>query len=354
MSPRQTYTLDEIKDRLLGQIDSVVAHYAPYAEGSFTDKGKYFTLNPGRADKSVGSFVIRMDGKDAGRWNDYATGSFGDILDLINLAMHGEGTPNNAATIKEARAWLGLDTESPEVRRAREKAAEQGRARRAQADRDAEKKRARRRRWAQRLWLGGVAELRDTPVDFYLKGRGVDLAMLGRVPGAIRYIPSAKYKHIDNDTGEVIEGSFACMGTAIVDWRGDFAGIHRTFLAQVDGKWIKAPVPEPKMVLGDAWKNGINIWRGTGPRGGRGCSLPQCPPDTHVYLTEGIEDALSVAILLPDHRVVAAISLGNLGAINLPQNVTRPASRRNIARPGWMHRAIPGSGFAQPGCVRPE
>ena len=326
MASRQTYSLDEIKDRLLAQLDSVVSHYAPAVAGSHTQHGIYWTLNPGRPDRNVGSFCIHVSGSKAGRWNDYATGSHGDVLDLIDLALHGEGSSNLSGAIKEARAWLGLDTESPELRRKREQRAAEAAKARALADAAAEQKRERRQRLAQGIWLSGHEALRGTPVDHYLRAeRGIDLASLGRQPGALRYVPQARYQYIDDKTGEVTEGTYPMMAAAITDLQGRFVAVHRTYLAREDGRWIKAPVPKPRLVLGHAWQCGINIWRGadTGPRGGRAPSLPACAPGTHVYITEGIEDALSVVMLLPDVRVVAAISLSNMGAIRLPENVAR-------------------------------
>jgi hypothetical protein len=46
-------------------------------------------------------------------------------------------------------------------------------------------------------------------------------------------------------------------------------------------------------------------------------------PGQHVYVTEGIEDGLSVVQLLPEARVLCAISLSNMGAIDLPPAVVR-------------------------------
>lgn len=322
MSERQTYSLDEVKDLLLAQIRSVVDHFAPPAAGSHTTHGLYHTLNPGRADRRVGSFVIKMAGPDAGRWNDYATGSRGDIIDLCGLAELGDGRTDPKISLRAARAFLGLDTEDPAARRRRAeqaKRAAEERRRQAADDRD---RRERRRRLAHAMWLEGSAELAGTPVALYLAGRGLHLDRLPRPPRVLRYLPRAKYQHIDKETGEVIEGEFPTMAAAMTDATGTFQGIHRTFLECRDGIWTKADVPVAKKVLGNAWEHGITVWNGLGPKGGKPSSLPQCDAGTRVYLTEGIEDALSVALLIPAARVVAAVSLGNLRAIKLPRAVS--------------------------------
>ncbi|MEX0306045.1 MAG: toprim domain-containing protein [Ruegeria sp.] len=321
MARRQTYSLDEIKDMLLAQIDRVVDYYATPAPGSYTHKGLYFTLNPGRADRNVGSFYIHMDGEKAGRWMDHATGDFGDVLDLIALNL---GCDTRAA-LREARAFLGLQTASPEDVARRKAAAEAAAERRRQAAADERQKAKRRRGAAQAIYLSAQERLRDTPVALYLRDRrGIDLARLGRQPRSIRYHPSCSYYHEDQNTGEIFEGEYPAMVAAISDVRGNFVGVHRTYLAidTNDGIWNKAPVPAAKKVLGDYAGAAINIWRGIGPRGGKPASLPQCPPGTQVFITEGIEDALSVALLLKDERVIAAISLSNLGQVRLPENVS--------------------------------
>lgn len=327
---RPTYSIDQIKDMLLAQIDSVVAHYAPPAAGSHTTHGQYFTLNPGRADRNVGSFFIYMSGAKQGRWCDFAMAprpgsktncATGDVLDLIGLSL---GLSDPADQLREARAFLGLETESPETRRSRERAAAEARRRREAAARDETRRKERRARMAQALWLDAGEALRGTPVDHYLReARGIDLARLGRAPRALRFHPNCYYKHIDQETGEVIEGRFPAMVAAVSDHRGQHVATHRTYLGLRGGSWDKADLPAAKKVIGDYAGSAINLWRGIGPRGGKPASLPQCPPGTHVYIAEGIEDALSVVLLLPEVRVLSAISLSNIGGIDLPKNVAR-------------------------------
>lgn len=316
---RQTYSLDQIKHMLLDRFDQVVAHYAPAAPGSHTDFGKYFTLNPGRADRSVGSFVIYMDGPKRGRFNDFASGDHGDVFDLIALSLGCD----NAAAIREARTFLGLQTESPEDRRRRAEAVERSQRQQAEARAKDRRDRQRRAKQAQAIWLSGTG-LRNTPAEYYLRGRGIDLTRLGRQPNALRFVSDCFYQHMDGETGEVIEGKWPAMVAAITNGAGEFVACHRTYLAldPATGRWGKAPVPKPKKVLGLYPGASINLWRGIGPRGGKPASLANCPPGTRVMIAEGIEDALSTILLLPRARVLAAISLGNLGAVELPRNVT--------------------------------
>lgn len=321
---RQTYSVDDIKAMLLAQLDTVVHRYAPPAKGSYTQHGRYFTLNPGRADRRVGSFYVHMTGPKAGKWRDHAVPQrggegFGDILDLIALAL---GT-DLAGAFREARAFLGLSVVSPELARQRQAAIE--RSKRLQAEAAAKEKAdtERRRRRAVALWLSGQERLRGTPVEFYLRDqRAIDLAALGRQPRALRYMPVCRYYHEDPETGEVTEGEFPAMVAIMNDRRGRMVAIHRTYLAiGPDGRWDKAPVPKAKLTKADYGGSWINISRGLGPRGGKPESLYQAPPGQHLLMTEGIEDALSAMILLPERRIICAASLGNLAQVELPPNV---------------------------------
>lgn len=317
---RHTYSIEQIKQMLIDQIDSVVAAYAPAVAGSYTLHGKYFTLNPGRVDKSVGSFWVDVSGgPKTGRWCDHATGQFGDVLDLIGL----QGGLDASAKIREARAFLGLVHEGPEDRRRRQQAIQAGQARRAEGLRREAQKRHDAARRAHAVWLSAEESLRDTPVEFYLRdARGIDLRAMGRQPKSLRFGRRVFYKHIDPETGEVIEDHFPAMLALVHDGKGQVMALHRTYLALVDGRWNKAPVPKAKKVMGGFGGGSIRLSSGIGPRGGKGAPLAQCPAGSHVYITEGIEDGLSCAAILPEARVIAAISLGNFGQVQLPEAVS--------------------------------
>ncbi|MGR3522694.1 MAG: DUF7146 domain-containing protein [Paracoccus sp. (in: a-proteobacteria)] len=319
MTERQSYSLDEIKGMLLAQRHAVAQHYAPPAQGSYTDRGQYWTLNPGRADRRVGSFVVTLEGAKAGRWNDYATGEHGDLLDLIALYL---GCSLKDA-LREARCWLGLAYDSPEDAARRKVAAERARQLAAEARaRDGEQK-ERRRKGALALWLSAEAQVRGTPVDHYLReARGIDLTHLGRQPGALRFHPACRYRHLDRETGEVWDADLPAMLAIINDGQGRPVACHRTWLGRgPDGLWGKAAVPKAKKVLGDYAGGSIHLWRGIGPRGGKGKPLSDAPQGSHVFITEGIEDALSCVLLLPDARVISAISLSNFGGVALPPSI---------------------------------
>lgn len=317
---RQTLSVEDVKDLLHAQRHQVAYRYAPPAAGSYEDKGGYWTLNPGRPDRRVGSFVVWIDGPKAGRWNDYATGAKGDLLDLIALNL---GCSLKDA-FREARSFLGLQADSPEDVARRKAAAERARAQRAEAERAARAEHAKRQRQAFALWLSGQERIAGTPVEAYLReARGIDLARLGHQPKALRYHPQLNYDQVDRKTGEVFRGQAPAMLALITDMAGNPVSCHRTWLALgPDGRWGKAPLPKAKKVYGDYKGAAIRIWRGIGPRGGRGKSLSEAEPGSRIYLTEGIEDALSVAMLLPHARVMAAIANTNFGNLRLPEAIS--------------------------------
>ncbi len=330
--PRQTYSIEEIKERLIERIDDFAYRYAPPAKDSYEDKkkGRYFTLNPGRPDRNVGSFCIQLTGSKAGNWQDFATGQHGDVFDLIGLSL---GITNMADQIKEARSFLGLRTDSPEDARMREVAVAAARARRAAAEAEEKREAERDRRRAEAMWLAAEPKIRGTPVDLYLKERGIDLATIGHQPRALRYLAKCRYKFEDRKTGELIEFDAPAMVAAMTNLAGRIVAVHRTWLA-IDpdtGRWGKIRIPHPskpdvllkaKKVF--AWGEGcaIRLSSGLGPKGGKGAPLNRCPPGTRVYIAEGIETALSARILRPDARVLAAYSLSNMGRVGLPREVS--------------------------------
>ncbi len=324
--PRQQYTIPELHDMLVARIDHIAQLYAPEAPGAYHDGGDYWTLNPGRADRTVGSFVVHLSGPKAGRWKDFATGEGGDLFDLIRLAT---GCSMSDA-IREGRAILGLQDMSPADLRRREAQAADLRAKREDEARQQADMAERVRRQAQAIWLSAEADLRGTPVWHYLRdARGIDLAALPRMPTAIRYLRECFYQHreVDAETGEVlhdIRARLPAMVATAVDRQGRTVALHRTYLglSPVTGRWGKADVPVTKKVMGKYSGAAIRVWSGIGPRGGKPGPLAEVAPGTRIYIAEGIEDALSAALAVPAARVLSAISLTNLGRVVLPGNVS--------------------------------
>lgn len=300
-----------------------------WAPGGHVDGGRYWALCPWRDDKRIGSFYVNLAGAYAGRWADHAGDPpHGDMLDLIQLAAR----TDRRGAFDIACRWLGLAEETPAQRDERRRRAQHDRARvaarqKAEAERTAQDA-AKKRSGAQGLWLHCKPGIAGTPVEAYLAGRGIRLAALGREPNAIRFHPALHYHHIDPETGEIFEGDWPAMVTAIYGPHVEggaaaFWGVHRTWLARrADGSWGKAPVPKAKKVMGSLLRGYIRLWAGSGPRGGKAAPLARARPGARVYVTEGIEDGLSLAVLMPEARVAVAGTLGNMARMELPPAVT--------------------------------
>ncbi len=191
-----------------------------------------------------------------------------------------------------------------------------------------------RRRAAQRVWLEAEPVLRGTLAADYLAGRGIDLAVLGRQPRALRFHP--RLKHM---SGGVFPALVAAI-TRPVD--GEFLGTHRTWLSVRDGRVGKAPIEPAKMSLGFVGGGAISLWRGAS-----GKSIRSAPEGETVVIGEGIETCLSIALACPELRVIAAVALGNLGRVALPpqirtvilaaDNDAKPAAQRQLQRAVELH-----------------
>lgn len=87
----------EIADRALSSIDTLLGRWLPDGKAS---SGEYKSLNPLRADSSVGSFSVRVTGSKAGQWGDFATNDAGK--DLISLYAYLYGLEQWEAAIEVA------------------------------------------------------------------------------------------------------------------------------------------------------------------------------------------------------------------------------------------------------------
>jgi hypothetical protein len=96
---------------------------------------------------------------------------------------------------------------------------------------------------------------------------------------------------------------------------GKVIACHRTFLAPGPvGRWLKAPLRAAKKVLGPMKGGFIPLHRGASQR-----PMAEAPAGDVLAITEGIEDGLTVALHMPEWRVVAAVSAGNLRDLVLPE-----------------------------------
>lgn len=287
---RRLHSVPEIASLLNAQIMDLVQELLPAGrrEGSEWRCGSI----AGEPGQSLG---VHLHGSKRGIWRDFAgpPDHQGDALDLVAQVRFGG---NKSEALRWARAWLGLSEANP-AGFGRVQAAKPERPEHAELDREGKTQKARA------LWLAGEA-IPGTPVEAYLAGRGIELAALGRVPGALRFLPKCWCAEAETQLPAMV---------AAITRRGVHVATHRTYLAEERGTWRKAPLRKAKKVLG-AYAGGIISL----VRGPSGKPLAQAPDDDQVAIAEGIEDALTVALHEPALRSLACISLSNMAAVELP------------------------------------
>lgn len=242
--------------------------------------------------ESTPSFAVYRD-----HYHCFGCGAHGDVFRYV---MHRDSVDFRAA-VDAVAAEAGLDGAE---RRPLAPVQQQTQAARAADDAEAE----RLRQYALRVYLESRPSIDATPVDFYLAARGIDLHQLGRQPRALRFHPDLPHR----PSGR----SFPAMVAAITGADGAHVATHRTWLQLVDGMWRKAAIAEPKLTVGRFAGGCIRLWRGAS-----GKSLRQAPTDEEPVIGEGIETCLSIAVACPELRVLAAVSLGNMGSVALPPQI---------------------------------
>lgn len=248
------------------------------------------------------SCKVHLTGARAGVWSDFSTGEAGDIFDLIAEVLF-------AGDKKKAYQWslqyLGLDnsrSSGPQIQR-RVKSEAEIEAERRQAQDDEEQTRKR----AHAIWLSGTP-IDGTPAAAYLAGRGISMAQLGRSPRSLRFHPKVYHG--------LTKEHYPAMVAVMVDARGSVRAIHRTFLQiHADGHVTKAPLgKEAKLCMGSYAGSSIHLWRG---RSGK--RFTDAPLDDVLAITEGIEDALTIAMVNPAWRIICGVSIGAMQSLELPQ-----------------------------------
>lgn len=270
------------------------------------------------------SLKVTLTGTHQGEWTDFGLsrgqrGYSGDILTLIKDRVCGG---NMGDAIKWAKSKLGM-TDMNRAQYEREYQAVQEKQEKAKAAEAADREKARKR--AEWLWHGGV-DLPGTPGEAYLKTRGIDFARLGGAPGALKYRPDAYSTEAAEKWGRD-RAKLPAIVAGIYSLAGALIGVQRTYLdisgwdhARRTGSVIHmakaGKLEEAKMSMGPSLGGYVPVHKGDSRR-----ALKDIKPGTRIYLSEGIEDGLSVAIAKPDARVIAAAGLSRIGAVELPEQM---------------------------------
>ena len=229
----------------------------------------------GSEGQSLQIRLVDMYDRQAGRWTDYATGEYGDLLDMIS---HVKGLHDFVEIANEARSFLG----QPEVRRIEPT--------RSMPKFDTAPKIERARRL-----LTIARPIAGTPAEIYLRNRGIE-----RFGKALSYHPGVYYKPL---AGGEMTAEPAMLAT-ITDNGGNTTGVARTWL-DIDHGSLSS-LDEPKRVMGRLYGNAVRFGRKDGVLG---CG-------------EGIETMLSVGSVLPKLPIAACLTAPHLGLFEIPDHVS--------------------------------
>lgn len=289
-----------VKERLRADVAGLCAELG--LEGK--PRGNVWTTkNPRRADRHGGSFVVWTKGAAPGAWKDYATGEAGDVLDLVAYLKNVDR--------KGALAWcmdrFGLKSLTAAERAQHEEAA---RAARLAAERAEREQRLKRRKRAHLMFSKADPFVSDM-VARYLAARGLQLPVTLEARWCRSFARFEWWPGRDGDTGE-LGPEFPAMVWAFCDAEGKQQACHITYIA-TDGSG-KAPVDKPKLIWPEHLGLVIRVARGETRLDPEAAAKAGKPGP--VVITEGIEDALTLANAAPELRVWCAGSLAGYGAIH--------------------------------------
>lgn len=265
---------------------------------------------PGHEERTP-SFTIYPD---TNHFYCYGCGRGGDPLKFIQYM---ERLENDFPRALEIGAQIGgvaggMDAATEAQIRHR---VEQKRA--AQARREEEQRRAKERSAAGRF-LAAEELTEDSIAWTYLtERRGIDFSRLGRVPRAIRFTRTFRWNC--GDAARADWRDLPAIITAMSRGRRGVVATHVTVL-RPDGSDCDREVGQKgRLVLGSARGAAMHLHRGaSGEPVTKAARHGRCET---LALAEGLEDALSVAMIEPRWRVWAGYSLGNLGLVEVPASV---------------------------------
>lgn len=248
-------------------------------------QGNYWQV--GDTSGAVGrSLVIRFntqDGRKAGGWTDYATGEFGDLIDLLHAKL---GSRSLRETLHEAQQFLG-NAPLP-VQQVSKK-----------VSRDAGAANAKRIASARRLFAAGRPVLGTTAAT-YLHRRGI-----ARFGPALRFHPRVYLR------GDHMASDQSCHSPAllakITDNQGNITGCARTYLDPTTGRI--ADLRNPKRILGQLHGNAVRFWSGSKP--------------ADLIVGEGLENTLSIGTALPEFNLASCLTATHHGLFIPPSGIKR-------------------------------
>jgi hypothetical protein len=307
--PRRTepvISVREIEMQARGRVEAIGRDCLP---GAIKD-GQYLKAGSIGGERG-GSLVLNLAGANKGMWKDWSGTDQGDMIGLVERTKFGG---DRGKAVQWLKSFLGLDHLDPgRIAQVRAEAAQADADMQAEAEKEAEAK----KRGARSLWLNGTPSIEDTPAARYLDARGIRMGVLGHWPRSLRF-----HSEVWNRDAGV---KLPAMVSQVILPTGEHVATHRTWLGRcpTTRTWVKAdgadlgvPRGNAKKMLGKSRGGFIPLRKGASQQAMGRMRRPET-----LYVTEGIEDGLTVAMCKPDARVIAAYSLGNLGAIEFPPEI---------------------------------
>ena len=232
------------------------------------------------------SLVIRLqaqDGRKAGGWIDYATGEFGDLIDLLHAKL---GSTSLKETITEAQHFLGNApiSANPVPRRILKGSVASHTSRMVSA---------------RKLFAAGKPIL-GTLAAAYLHQRGI-----ARFGPALQYHPRVYFRRAG--TGRDQLRYCAALLAKITDNQGNITGCARTYLDPNTGRI--SDLSSPKRILGQLHGNAVRFWSVSDP--------------ADLIVGEGLENTLSVGTALPEFNLASCLTATHLGLFIPPSDIKR-------------------------------
>lgn len=273
----------ELARRLARDAEAVCRHYLSNGRR----EGRYWMIGdvnntPGR------SMFVRLSGPPsgkgaAGRWQDAATGEYGDLLDVIGRVCDLDDFYDVET---EARRFLSLPRPDADISpRPHGTPASVGSPESA------------RRLFAMSQPIG------RTLVEAYLRNRGITAF---RETASLRFHPCCYYRPDRNKPTQ----TWPAMIAAVTDLAGRITGAHRTWL-DPDGfdpvRLGKAPIDTPRRAMGHLLGNAVRF----------GVAYDVAAAG------EGIETMMSLRGVMPGMPMMAGLSAAHLAAILFPPTLRR-------------------------------
>ena len=298
----------ELAQLLARQAEAVCRHYLPAGRR----EGRYWLVGDVHNTPGRSLFVRLSDGGTgkgaAGRWQDAAEGTHGDLLDLIRERC---GLTDFRDVAEEVRRFLGLaNGHNPQAAVSAGSAAPEPNG---AGDPGPDAVHAQH---AARRLFGMAQPLPGTLGQTYLHRRGITAVALTGI-SVLRFHPRCFYRVTPDAKPE----PWPALIAAVTDLDGRITGIQRTWLDPEGFDPIdpirlgKAPLEAPRRALGLLLGHAVRFGSTAGRKDGIENGL--------LVAGEGIETMLSLRCVLSTMPMAAALSAGHLAALLLPAGLRR-------------------------------